>query len=198
MRIIAGRWRSRRIFRPDTEETRPMPDRVREAVFGLLGSHYGTLGELPPLRVADVFAGSGSMGLEALSRGAVSCCFFERNRTALAALGRNLESLQVGPEATVIQGDAWASAIRDASGRAFDLVFLDPPYHDSQDVSRAGPVRRYLARWRREESVATLVILHHSRKAPYGLEVEESWRMMDERRFGTSAITVFVRKAADA
>ena len=107
MRIIGGKWRSRRIHRPDSPATRPVPDRVKESIFNILGNHYDCLGSLPPIRVADVFAGGGSMGLEALSRGAAHCTFFERDRTALAVLRKNFTTLDVKKEATIIARDAW-------------------------------------------------------------------------------------------
>src|SRR3989304_6946937 len=104
MRIIGGQWRSRRLLRPETDSTRPMPDRVKQAIFDMLGSRYDDPGALPPLLVADVFAGGGSMGLEALSRGAAFCSFFERDRQALEALCSNIESLGAGQESRVVAG----------------------------------------------------------------------------------------------
>src|SRR3972149_2479777 len=107
MRIIGGTWRSRRLLRPETDSTRPMPDRVKQTIFDMLGSRYDCPGALPPLLVADVFAGGGSMGWEALSRGAAFCGFFERAREALDALRRNVESLGAGLESSIVSGDAW-------------------------------------------------------------------------------------------
>ena len=170
-----------------------MPDRVREAVFSALGSRYECPGMLPALTVADVFAGSGSMGLEALSRGAVSCCFFERDREALATLYRNLDALGVGPEGTVITRDAWSNAIYSPAGDPFDLILLDPPYVDTRDVSPGGTVRRYLGRLAEREDNCPLVILHHAASGSFEVESGEWWRIVDRRVHGTNAITMFMR-----
>src|SRR5690242_18499798 len=120
MRIVAGEWRGRRLVAPAGRTTRPTSDRVREAVFSILGPLDGE-------SVLDLFAGSGALALEALSRGAGQATLVERDRAALKALRANVEAL--GAEARVVAGDAAAfldSAARD--GAHYDLVFLDPPY----------------------------------------------------------------------
>jgi len=181
------------LIRPRGDDTRPMPDRVKEAVFSILGSYYGCPGVLPSLRVADVFAGSGSLGLEALSRGVVSCCFFERDREALDALWRNLQVLRVGLAATVVTRDAWRAPMVDTEGQAFELIFLDPPYRDSQDTSDVGAVRRFLARLGEIEKSKPLVVLHHSAKVYYQGKSGDLWRVVDRRTLGTNSITFFER-----
>ena len=113
MRIIAGRWRSRPLLHPSGEQTRPMPDRVKEAVFDILGSLLAAPGLLPPVPVADIFAGSGALGLEAMSRGASVCYFFERHPRALAALRANVQALDVGADARIMPVDAWKERLRD-------------------------------------------------------------------------------------
>jgi 16S rRNA (guanine966-N2)-methyltransferase len=170
-----------------------MPDRVKEAVFNILGSRYECPGALPPLLVTDVFAGSGSMGLEALSRGAASCSFFERDRHALDALRRNIQSLGAEGASTIIMRDAWRSAVSRADGSPFDLVFLDPPYRESRDSSERGLVRRYLARFDRLGDKGTLIVLHHPSTVRYEAREADSWQIVDQRTFGTSAITIFAR-----
>jgi len=193
LRIIAGRWRSRRLVLPRSANTRPMPDRVKEAVFNILGSYYDTPGGLPPLLVADVFAGTGSMGLEALSRGAARCCFFERDHEAIAALWRNIDSLAAGELSAVVCRDGWRHGTSDIDGKAFDLVFLDPPYADSRDVSERGKVRRYFARFKELEAKPTLIVLHHPATVHYEAATGDSWSLADHRTFGTSGITIFAR-----
>jgi len=193
MRIIGGRWRSRLLVRPETRGTRPMPDRVREAIFNMLATRFDRPGDLPPLRVADVFAGGGSMGLESLSRGAASCCFFERDRIALAALTENIERLGAGETSVIVTRDAWRFAVADPGGTPFDLVFLDPPYRDSQDVSEKGPVMRYLATLADRPGPSPLVVLHHAERIRYETPVEHPWNVADVRTYGTNAITFFKR-----
>lgn len=119
MRIIAGKWRGRSITAPPGEATRPTADRTREALFSMLTSRLGSFEEL---RIADVFAGTGALGLEALSRGAQSCVFVERDRDAVAALKSNIGKL--GATGTDIR----AQAAEGFAGGPFDVVFLDPPY----------------------------------------------------------------------
>ena len=121
MRIIAGERKGARIYAPRGMDTRPTSDRVREAAFSLIGPVDGAA-------VLDLFAGSGAMGLEALSRGAASCVFVETDREALRAIDRNLEKLQFAGVA-VVRLDALAALATDAAaGRRYDLVLLDPPY----------------------------------------------------------------------
>src|SRR5262245_39116231 len=121
MRIIAGSRKGARLFAPKGADTRPTGDRAREAVFNLVGPVDGA-------RVLDLYAGSGAMGLEALSRGAASAVFVERDRAAVETIKRNLEKLDlVG--ATVLQDDVLRVLAADAAGgRRYDLVLIDPPY----------------------------------------------------------------------
>jgi 16S rRNA (guanine966-N2)-methyltransferase len=121
MRIIAGSRKGARIFAPRGALTRPTGDRAREAAFSLIGPVDGA-------RVLDLFAGSGAMGLEALSRGAASATFVERDRAAADAILRNLDKLGL-EGATVIRDDAArVLAVDAAAGRSYDLVLIDPPY----------------------------------------------------------------------
>ena len=120
MRVVAGELGGRRLVAPEGESTRPTTDRVREAIFNSLGS----TGVLEGAVVADLFAGSGAIGIEALSRGAEHCVFVERDRRALRALEENLEALDLSSRAKVLAADADSVAGRlDA-----DIVFADPPY----------------------------------------------------------------------
>jgi 16S rRNA (guanine(966)-N(2))-methyltransferase RsmD len=168
-----------------------MPDRVKEAAFDMLGSHYGCPGALPALLVADVFAGSGSMGLEALSRGAASCCFFERRREVLEVLRRNLDDLGVGEAASIVTQNAWTQAVSDPAGRPFDLVFLDPPYRDSADTSESGLVRRYLKRLGESEENPPFVVLHHRAADRFTSEPTERLQIVKQRTFGTNMLSFF-------
>ena len=120
MRVVAGELGGRRLVAPDGTSTRPTTDRVREAIFNSLGS----AGLLDGALVADLFAGSGAIGIEALSRGAERCVFVERDRHALRALDENLDTLELRDRSKVMSSDAVSSAPTiDA-----DIVFADPPY----------------------------------------------------------------------
>jgi 16S rRNA (guanine966-N2)-methyltransferase len=119
MRIIAGQWRGRPLLAPPGDSTRPTADRVREALFSMLASR---LGSFEGLQVADLFAGSGALGLEALSRGAAHCVFVENDRRAADAIRANIASL--GASGEVLTRNAEHSALPAPA----DLAFLDPPY----------------------------------------------------------------------
>ena len=119
MRIIAGKWRGRIIEAPPGKATRPTADRVRETLFSMLASR---LGSFEDLRVADLFAGSGALGFEALSRGAASATFVENDPAAAAVIRRNAAKL--GASVQVLGG----SALTLPRSEAFDLMFADPPY----------------------------------------------------------------------
>ena len=121
MRIIAGEWRARTIEAPPGSATRPTADRARETLFSMLASRLGTF---EGLRVADLFAGSGALGLEALSRGASTATFVESDSQAVASIRRNAEKLRAGARAQIIGGSALALPRSDP----FDLIFADPPY----------------------------------------------------------------------
>ena len=126
MRVVAGRFGGRRLHAPAGQGTRPTSERVREALFSALGP-------LDDQRVLDLFAGSGALGIEALSRGAVHATFVERERRALTALRANLAALDLDETAAIVRGIGHRAALRDArtAGDAYDLVFLDPPYRQS-------------------------------------------------------------------
>jgi 16S rRNA (guanine966-N2)-methyltransferase len=121
MRIIAGEWRGRAIDAPPGQLTRPTADRVRETLFSMLASR---LGSFEDLRVADLFAGSGALGLEALSRGAATATFVESDSQALAAIRRNADRLGASERVRLIGG----SALALPKSEPFDLIFADPPY----------------------------------------------------------------------
>jgi 16S rRNA (guanine966-N2)-methyltransferase len=121
VRIVAGEFGSRRIAVPPGRDVRPTADRAREAVFAALGTIDGAA-------VLDAFAGSGALGLEALSRGAATCVFVERAPRSLEVLRANIRALGVEERARVERGDALRYL--GAGGRSFDLVLLDPPYGD--------------------------------------------------------------------
>ncbi len=158
----------------------------------MLGNHYACLGELPEIRVADVFAGGGSMGLEALSRGAAHCAFFERDRIALSVLRKNLFTLDARQSATIISRDAWRDVATLTGDNAPDLIFLDPPYKEAHDVSPTGGVWKFLEGLRESVRPGCLVVLHHPKKVDFSNHCAESWRIIDQRKVGSNGLTVFI------
>jgi 16S rRNA (guanine966-N2)-methyltransferase len=166
MRIVAGAFGGRRLVVPKDERVRPTADRVREAWMSILG------GALPGARVLDLFAGSGALGLEALSRGAAHVTFVELHPASLRALDQNIAALEVADSVTVHRGDAMRFA-EGASEAAFDLILADPPY--SIDFAE-----RLVALFRRHPFGRILSVEHRSDLALNG---------DDTRRYGDTAIT---------
>ncbi len=126
MRVVAGEFKGRRLVAPRGTRTRPTADRVREALFSMLGDVSGA-------RVLDLYAGSGALGIEALSRGAESAVFVERDRGALAALERNLDA--TGARGEIRRQDVARFLARPEG--TFDLVFCDPPYDGAPAIAEA-------------------------------------------------------------
>ena len=177
MRIVAGSRKGHRIAAPKGVVTRPTSDRVREAVFSIIGPVEGAA-------VLDLYAGSGAMGIEALSRGAASCVFVERDRAAARVIQGNLEKLRL--TGAVVESRDAASALRDgrARGRRFDLVLADPPYEEWE--AHAGTLTELLADVLAEDA---LVVVETSDR----VEPELPLDLVTTRRYGSARITVFSR-----
>ena len=135
MRIIAGEWRGRKLAAPAGSSTRPTADRTRETLFSMLASR---LGSFEDFRVADLYAGSGALGLEALSRGAAHATFVETDRAALKAIEANIAALGAGSR-TAIRA---MSAEHLAQSHPFDLVLADPPYRPGSGTVVAAAVAK--------------------------------------------------------
>ena len=134
MRVIAGTCRGKKLSTPSGTVTRPTSDRVKEALFSILTSRI----DFSHIRVLDICAGTGSLGIESISRGASSCCFIENNRSAVHILERNLIDTGCNTRAAVLPLDAVTALSRCAErDKQFDLVFFDPPY--SSDLYRTVP-----------------------------------------------------------
>ncbi len=177
MRIVAGSRKGHRIEAPKGIVTRPTGDRVREAAFALVGPVDGA-------NVLDVFAGSGAMGLEALSRGAARCVFVERDRTACQVIQRNVEKLRL-TGATVLCQDA-SRALREERARdqRFGLVLVDAPYEDwERERASLGELLPELL------DTDGLAVVETS----YRVEPELPLALVTTRRYGSARITLFSR-----
>lgn len=173
MRVVAGSVGGRRINAADAEGIRPTSDRVREAMFNSLYS----LGAIADAVVVDLFAGSGALGIEALSRGASRVVFVENDRHALEVLRDNLDSLGLADKATVVPADA---TIFLARAEPYDLLLLDPPYEfDGWSALLA--------------DVADSVVAIESNRA---IELPESWHTHRVRRYGGTVVTLAFAPAA--
>lgn len=181
MRIIGGQWRGRRLASVGKGDIaahlRPTTDRTRESLFNMLQN--GTHGDLcAGARVLDVFAGTGALGLEALSRGAQSAVFIENGRKSQAILRDNIELL--GAEAQVIVRDARKPG--PCPGAPFDLVFLDPPYGKSMGEAALAALEAWIA--------PDAMLVWEEAKAP---EIPEGFDAVDQRRYGETLITLVRR-----
>lgn len=169
VRIVAGEWRGRVIAAPAGDAVRPTTDRVREAWMSIVQPW------LPGARVVDLFAGSGALGLEALSRGAVSCSFVEASAKSLMALRANIDKLHAAERSTVHRAEALKYASLLAEGE-YDVAFADPPYEQ-------GLAPRLVERWIERAFASVIGVEHSAREAmPAGGE---------RRRYGTTAITFY-------
>lgn len=135
MRIIAGEWRGRKLVAPQGQTTRPTADRTRETMFSMLNSR---LGGFEGLRVADLYAGSGALGLESLSRGAAEAVFVESDRSAVKAIEANVASLGARDRVSIRS----LSAASLPTGQSFDLIFADPPYQAGSGTAAANAVAK--------------------------------------------------------
>ncbi len=183
MRIIGGKWRGRRLAAPDGHAVRPTGDRVREALFNILehgGFRPGGGSPLPGARVLDGFAGTGALGLEALSRGADHATFIEKDRVAQRALEANIAGCGAADQATVLRADCRTPPRATA---ACNLIFLDPPYGEGQ----AAPALTALADagWLAEDALCSVELgAKDDFTAPAG------FTSLDERRYGAARIVI--------
>lgn len=183
MRIVAGRHKGRQLAAPVGLNTRPTSDRARQALFNIL-SHGPP--DLREARVLDVFAGSGALGLEALSRGAAHASFIENDRTALRALADNIAKLGVAAQAAVLAVDAVRPP---AAAAACDFIFMDPPYGSG----RAQTALIVLAEkgWLQAEG---LIVVEVAAAEPFESPLAD-WSIADERRYGAARL-VFLRRGS--
>jgi len=172
MRVIAGQAKGRKLKAPDTKGTRPVTDRVREAVFSIVGSW------VEEAVVADLYAGSGSFGIEALSRGAKRAVFVENGRKALTALTTNLETVGLG-------GNVVAGTVQDylaGSAEQFHLVFMDPPWgQETEQMEIDLATLDSLL----EPHAEVVVSRRHSDRIP---QQPETWRVATNKRYGDTRI----------
>lgn len=177
MRVISGTARGRRLVAPEGASTRPTPDRVREATFNALGS----LGAVVDANVLDLFAGSGAMGIEALSRGAAHATFVDHDRAALRAIEANLAACGLTARATVVASTVERFVAGAAAGaQRWDLALLDPPYAFTDDA------------WLDllDDLPVDLAVLESGREVepPFG------WAVLRTKRYGSTHVVIVERQ----
>ncbi|MEX2292840.1 MAG: 16S rRNA (guanine(966)-N(2))-methyltransferase RsmD [Acidimicrobiales bacterium] len=174
MRVISGSARGRRLVAPEGPTTRPTPDRVREATFNALGS----LGAIVGATVLDLYAGSGAMGIEALSRGATHVTFVDRDRASLAAIEANLDTTGLADQASVVASTV-ERFLAGVGQRRWDLALIDPPYEHDQEA--------WLVLLDRLPSDLAVLESNRPVESPFGWEVRRS------KRYGHTHVTITER-----
>lgn len=180
MRVISGTWRGRKIASPPLgdKRIRPTSDRVRENLFNILTSTFG--GALQGLSVADICAGTGALGLEALSRGAASCLFLEKDAAARALIEQNISSLGAEQKSRILLADA---ARLPLAPHAVDLILFDPPY--AADFVPAAMDAMAAQGWAKSGTVLTV------EQASDTAVSSTAWTALSHRRYGSSTLHLF-------
>lgn len=184
MRIVAGRFRGRRLESPDSRRIRPTSDRVREALFSIIASRVGGA------TVLDLFAGTGALGLEALSRGAAQAVFVDQSAEAVRIIRANIQRLGVEDQAAVLQGAVSRVVGRLAGkGALFDLIFMDPPYGKG-DIAATLPLLSGLAH------PEAMLMVEHSVKEDLP-DSSGPWILMEDRFYGDTAISFYAIQTSE-
>ena len=191
MRIIAGTKRGMKLVSPRTDATRPITDRIKESLFNVLQNYDLLAGA----RVADLFCGVGSLGLEALSRGAASVTFVEENDEVLAVLEKNIAKAGFGGQSRIVRASAFrvGAPVRPDSPR-YGLVFVDPPYATTQQVGERSPLAELL-QVLQDQVVARGVLVVRTRRSVTVLDDYGPFQAVDRRQWGTMSIVLLQAKA---
>ena len=187
MRIISGQYRGRALVAPPGLATRPTADRVRQGLFDVL-AHAPFAPELHEARVIDLFAGSGALGLEAMSRGAAYCLFVETDEAARGAIRTNLDALNLLGAGRVHRRDATEMGVRPATdGAPFDLAFLDPPY--AKGLGEKALAGLLSGGWLAPDALCVLERASDEPSTPI-----DGFELVDMRKWGPAAVS-FLRRA---
>jgi len=187
MRIVGGEFKGRALATPDGQKTRPTSDRAREAIFNVL-THAEWAPALADARVMDIFAGSGALGFEAMSRGAGFCLFVETDEAARGAIRDNVESLGLFGTTRVHRRDATQLGQRPGgAAEAFDLVFLDPPYR--QGLGQRALKALIDGNWLSDDAVA---VFEHA--ADEDIFITDMWEISNSKTYGVAQVNFLRRK----
>jgi 16S rRNA (guanine966-N2)-methyltransferase len=185
MRIIAGAKRGMKLLSPKTDVSRPITDRVKESLFNVLWN-YG----FPKDKIlADLFCGVGSLGLEALSRGAEFVTFVEKDPKIIATLKRNIEKAGFAGESKVIRADAFKIGA-PVNERKYDLIFVDPPYSASRETETGSPLGKLLVLLNEQLSQNGIVVVRTEKQ----IELVERYsllKVIERRQWGTMAVIIY-------
>jgi len=184
MRIIAGTKRGMKLLSPKTQVSRPITDRVKESLFSVLYKYDLPKGKV----VADLFSGVGSLGLEALSRGAEFVTFVEQDHRIIAILKKNIEKSGFDNESKVIRANAFGVGA-PVNEKGYDLVFVDPPYARTSDVGRDSPLSRLMDVLQQQVSPGAIVMVRTSDRTEL-LDKYNEFHIIDRRKWGTMSVTI--------
>jgi len=194
LQIIGGHYRSRRLLTPpDAATTRPYAHRVKESVFNILRGH------LPDARVLDLFAGVGTMGLEAISRGAAEVLMVEQDRRIFGLLEQNIEALACGDRAEALRGDALGSVSLLRAPRPLDIAFVDPPFAMMREASSRARVLQHIGRLAEYMAESGLIVLRtplDARRVPHEIEGLEGPEIRDQGRHNQVLLYAAERSAS--
>ena len=197
MRIIAGSKRGMKLLSPKTGESRPITDRVKESLFSVLYKYDLPNGKM----VADLFCGVGSLGLEALSRGAEFVTFVEKNLKIITILEKNVEKAGFAKESKVVRADAFKiGATVDplrriaASEQKYDLIFVDPPYSTTRETKEGSPLSELLVILQEQLAPNGIAVVRTDRRTEL-LEQYGRLQIIERRQWGTMAVTILQQKS---
>ena len=190
MRIIAGAKRGMKLLGPKTGDSRPITDRVKESLFSVLLKYDSPKDKI----VADLFCGVGSLGLEALSRGAVCVTFVENAPKVVTVLEKNIEKVGFVKESKIVRADAFkVGAPVGFSEQEYALIFVDPPYACTRDVGTGSPLSK-LFKLASEQVIADGFVVVRTHKCTALLERYGRLEEIERRQWGTMAVTILQRK----
>lgn len=180
MRVIAGKAKGRRLATPKANAIRPVLDQVKEAIFNILF-------DVTDLAILDLFAGTGAMGIEAISRGAQHCTFVDSSKEAMKLIGKNIQRCQFAAEANVLPMTvAKALHLLTAQGKQFDLIFVDPPY----EKHYVNKTLRRLAQSPLLHEGTRVLVEHHPKEL---IQEMEGLTLTDQRKYGQTLVSFFKR-----
>ncbi len=181
MRIISGELKGKKLSTPLDKSTRPLKDIVRESIFNILDHSNKISTNIFKARVLDLFSGTGSFGIECLSRGAAEVIFFENYPNSLKILNRNIFTLKLENKSTVYNYNAYNLENSKLENRIFDIIFLDPPFKDSEIKSLINQIKKLQV-----ANMNSLLIIHRNRKSDDN--ISQYLNIIEEKNYGLSKI----------
>ena len=181
MRIIGGNLRGKKILNPIDKSTRPLKDMVRESIFNIIEHSKNEYVELNNAKVLDLFSGTGSFGIECLSRGAKKVTFFENYINSIKILKENLDLLNLNKQSSIIEKDAYNITQSQINLLKFDLIFLDPPFKDNKLNQLIEKIKRINITYKN-----TLIIIHRNKKISEN--ISKDLIISKEKNYGLSKI----------